>query len=219
MKANERNLMRMYRSMLGAAGPRGWWPGRTRFEVCVGAILTQNTAWRNVKLAIDNLRREKLLSPLAMNEVETGKLAQLIKPSGYYNMKAVKLQNFTRFLFGGYGGSLDKLFRLPAGELRGELLSVNGIGRETADSIILYAAKKPIFVIDAYTRRILSRHGMADEKADYDELRELFESNLPPDAPLFNEFHALIVFAGHHYCKSKPLCARCPLDIFEKKIS
>lgn len=204
-------LTGMYDLMFDEIGPRGWWPGRTRFEVCVGAILTQNTAWSNVRKAIDNLKKEKLLSPPAMKSVDKEQLARLIVPSGYYNMKAVKLKNFVEFLYKGYGGSLDRLFSLGVPELRDELLGVNGIGRETADSIILYAAKKPIFVIDAYTRRILSRHGLADEKADYDEIRMIFETNLPHDTQLFNEYHALIVYVGHHFCKREPLCGQCPL--------
>jgi endonuclease III related protein len=207
-------LMAMYEAMLSRTGPLGWWPGRTRFEVCVGAILTQNTAWRNVKRAIDNLKRARLLAPAAMLDIDEKELARLIVPSGYYNMKAAKLKNFVNFLYEKHGGSLDRLFKQNVPELRAELLGVNGIGRETADSIILYAAGKPIFVIDAYTRRIFSRHGLLDESADYDALRAFFENNLPADVQLFNEYHALIVFTGHHYCKRNPLCDDCPLNKF-----
>jgi len=205
-------LNEMYERMFSAFGPRGWWPARTKFEVCAGAILTQNTAWLNVKTAIANLRAEKLLSPAAMKDVDEAHLARLIVPSGYYNQKAKKLKNFIRFLYEGYGGSLDRLFRLDVPEMREALLSVNGIGRETSDSIILYAAKKPIFVIDAYTRRILSRHGLADADADYDVLRAFFENNLPAGEPMFNEFHALIVHTGFLYCKKQPMCGQCPLN-------
>ena len=207
-------LQAMYDAMYDAVGPCGWWPGRTRFEVCVGAILTQNTAWRNVKRAIGNLRKARVLTPRAMRDIPQQDLAQLIVPSGYYNMKAAKLKNFVGMLYGDYGGSLNKLFARDVPALRQVLLAVNGVGPETADSMILYAAGKPIFVIDAYTRRILSRHGMAAIKADYDDLRMLFENNLPRDAQLFNEYHALIVFVGHHYCKKTPLCGECPLQGF-----
>jgi endonuclease-3 related protein len=144
-------------------------------------------------------------------------LAQLIIPSGYYNMKAGKLHNFLDFLYGEFGGSLNKLFALDVPRLRGALLGVNGIGPETADSIILYAAKKPIFVIDAYTRRILSRHGLARGDEPYDDLRLMFENNLPADVSLFNEYHALIVYAGHTWCKRAPQCGQCPLEPFLKK--
>ena len=212
--ATDRRLMDMYDAMLAAAGPRGWWPARTRFEVCVGAILTQNTAWSNVSRAIGNLRAARVLSPAALRDIPTAGLAQLIIPSGYYNVKAQKLKNFVNFLYGGYGGSLDRLFRRGVPELREALLGVNGIGPETADSIILYAARKPIFVIDAYTRRILGRHNLAPHDAPYDDLRMFFENNLPTGVPLFNEYHALIVYVGHNYCRRAPLCGACPLQPF-----
>lgn len=206
--------MDMYDAMLAAAGPRGWWPARTRFEVCVGAILTQNTAWRSVRRAIDNLRAARMLTPAAMRGIPTSDLAQLIIPSGCYNVKAGKLKNFVNFLYDGYGGSLNRLFRLGVPELRSVLLGVNGIGPETADSIILYAAHKPVFVIDAYTRRILGRHKIAAQDAPYDDLRMFFEKNLPADVPLYNEYHALIVYIGHNYCRRTPLCDACPLQPF-----
>jgi endonuclease III related protein len=207
-------LIGMYEAMLEALGPRGWWPGRTRFEICVGAILTQNTAWRNVRSAISNLRGAKRLDPKSMHELETSELAGLIVPSGYYNIKAKRLKNFTTMLADEYGGSLTRLFALPAGELREKLLSVNGIGRETADSIILYAAKKPIFVVDAYTRRIGSRHGLFHDDADYETMRMYFSERLPEDTALFNEYHALLVHVGNRYCNSKPRCEECPLLVF-----
>ena len=207
-------LTAMYEAMLAACGPRHWWPARTTFEVCAGAILTQNTAWRNVRRAIDNLRRARCLSLAAMRRIPTPQLAELIRPSGYYNMKAQKLKNFIAFLDANHRGSLARLFKLDVPDMRRELLGVNGIGPETADSIILYAAEKPIFVIDAYTRRILSRHGLAQHGADYDDLRMLFESHLPADTALYNEYHALIVFVGHHWCKRNPLCDECPLKPF-----
>jgi endonuclease III related protein len=207
-------LLEMYEAMLEAFGPRGWWPGRTRFEICVGAILTQNTAWRNVKLAIANLRGAGRLDPKAMHELEPSALAQLIVPSGYYNIKAKRLKNFTTMLADDFGGSLNRLFALSASELRAKLLSVNGIGRETADSITLYAAKKPVFVVDTYTRRIGSRHGLFDKDSDYETMRAYFTDRLPEDTALFNEYHALIVGVGNLYCGSTPRCAECPLRIF-----
>lgn len=206
-----RRLMEMYDAMYAAMGPRGWWPGRTKFEVCVGAILTQNTAWRNVKRAVANLRAAKSLNPESIYRMSHEKLAELIVPSGYYNVKAKRLKNFVSVLVEEYGGSLPRLFRLPVDGLREKLLSVNGIGRETADSIILYSAEKPIFVVDAYTRRIGSRHGLFPEAADYEEMRMYYTERLPEDVRLFNEYHALLVGVGNRWCSRTPDCAECPL--------
>lgn len=207
-------LMEMYEAMLAQFGPRGWWPARTKFEVCAGAILTQNTAWRNVKRAIANLRAAKLLSLKKINETPDEELAALIVPAGYYNMKAKRLKNFTGMVADEYGGSLARLFRLPAMQLREQLLEVNGIGFETADSIILYAAEKPVFVCDAYTRRIGARHGLFDSDADYETMRAYFTGRLPVDVQLYNEYHALIVGVGASYCGRTPDCAACPLEPF-----
>lgn len=193
-------------------GPQGWWPGRTRFEVIVGAILTQNTSWTNVEKAIGNLRRAGLLTPAKLHAARTPRVAALIRSAGYFNIKAERLRNFTSFLFKDHGGSLDKLFKADSSMLRAELLAINGIGPETADSIMLYAAGRPEFVIDAYTKRIFSRHGLTDPDAGYDELKSLFMESLPKDAALFNEYHALIVRTAKDYCKTKdPLCSGCPL--------
>ncbi|HOO56863.1 MAG TPA: endonuclease III domain-containing protein [bacterium] len=207
-------LMAMYRSMLDQFGPRGWWPGKTRFEICTGAILTQNTAWRNVRKAINNLKSARALNIKSVHDMETSQLAELIVPSGYYNIKAKRLKYFVEFVYSESGGSLTRLFSLPVMELREKLLSVNGIGKETADSIILYAAKKPIFVVDAYTRRIGSRHGLFPEDSDYDDMRLYFTARLPEDTALFNEYHALIVGVGNAYCGRKPDCENCPLAPF-----
>jgi len=206
-------LMKMYDAMYGRLGPRGWWPARTRFEVCVGAILTQNTAWKNVRKAIGNLRSARRLSPAAIYELSHDELAELIVPSGYYNVKAKRLRNFVSMLVEDYGGSLPKLFSLPMEDLREVLLAVNGVGRETADSMILYAAKKPVFVVDAYTRRIGSLHGLFPPDADYETMRMYFTERLPEDAGLFNEYHALIVGVGYHWCRGgrQRNCADCPL--------
>ncbi len=189
-----------------------WWPAKTQFEVIVGAILTQNTAWTNVESALKNLRRERLLSPRAMERVSQARLARLIRSSGYFRQKAKKLKAFLRFLRAKYDGRLERMFRTPAASLRSELLGVHGIGRETADSILLYAGNRPVFVVDAYTRRILSRHQLVPEHADYESLRSLFEISLGPDAALYNEFHALLVHAGKTWChKRRPRCRQCPL--------
>ncbi len=216
-ESETRLLTSMYDAMLAEFGPRGWWPGRTRFEVCVGAILTQNTAWRNVRRAMANLRAAHVLNPRALHQLDHRQLADLIIPSGYFNVKANRLKNFTDFLMNEYGGSLNRLFKLPAFELREKLLSVNGIGRETADSILLYAAEKPVFVVDAYTRRIGMRHGLFPSEADYETIRMYFTERLPADVQLFNEYHALIVGVGNRFCSRVPKCDSCPLRIFLNK--
>lgn len=204
-----------FHRLLDAHGPQHWWPGRSRFEVIVGAILTQSTSWTNVETAIGSLRGSRLLAPHAIRNISPAKLAKLIRPSGYFRQKAKKLKAFTQFLFSVYGGSLTRMFRTSTETLREQLLSVHGIGPETADSILLYAGEHPVFVIDAYTRRIVERHGLATPKHSYEDLRSLFESNLPRDAQLFNEFHALIVHTGKHYCrKTNPVCSACPLNVF-----
>jgi len=204
-----------YDALFRSYGPQHWWPGRTRFEIIVGAILTQNTSWTNVELAIANLRREKLLSPAALERVPLDQLAQLIRSSGYFRQKARKLKAFVHFLNTQYSGSLNKMFAAPTVQLRDQLLQVHGIGPETADSILLYAGNHPVFVVDAYTRRILERHALAHAKLSYEEIRRLFEHNLPADPSLFNEYHALIVHTGKHFCrKRQPDCRNCGLQSF-----
>ena len=201
--------------MLAAYGPQFWWPGRTRFEIIVGAILTQNTSWTNVERAIANLRLERLLTPTAIERVPLARLATLIRYSGYYRQKARKLKAFVAFLRVHYQGSLHRLFSTPTVELREQLLAVHGIGPETADSILLYAGNHAVFVVDAYTRRILERHRLAHRTESYEHIRQLFESTLPADPQLFNEYHALLVHTGKHFCrKSQPDCSRCPLRPF-----
>jgi len=201
-----------YESMYRHSGAQGWWPGRTRFEVIVGAILTQNTAWTNVEKAIVNLRRAKLLTPERLHGIEVKKLAVHIRPAGYFNIKAKRLKNFTGYLFTNYNGSLGRFLSHKNNGLRAELLGVNGIGPETADSILLYAGGHPEFVVDAYTKRMLVRHGVVKEDAGYDDIKTLFMENLPKDAKLFNEYHALIVKTGKNYCRTKnPACGECPL--------
>jgi len=204
--------MRYFAAMSQALGPMQWWPARTPFEVIVGAILTQNTSWANVERAIANLRSAQMLTPSAMSEARMSRLAVLVRPSGYFRQKAKKLKAFVRFLQREYGGSLKRMFDTPTGILREKLLSVHGIGPETADSILLYAGNHPVFVVDAYTHRIFGRHGITDGKPQYESVRELFETALPRDPQLFNEFHALVVNTGKNWCrKNEPLCAECPL--------
>lgn len=181
----------------------------------VGAILTQNTNWKNVERAIKNLMTASLLTPKAMYHIDTDTLANAIKPAGYYNVKAKRLKNFLDFLFDSYDGKLTRLLKKDLVELRAELLLINGIGAETADSILLYAAAKPAFVVDTYTKRILTRHGLVKEDTGYDGLQKIFTRNLEASAELFNEYHALIVMTGKEFCKTKkPLCEACPLGGF-----
>ena len=214
--ANSSHVLRSYyNAMLAHLGPRHWWPAKTRFEVIVGAILTQNTAWSNAKRALDNLRRERLLAPAAMASIPTTRLARLIRPSGYFRQKARKLKAFVVFLRREYRGSLNRMFRTRASELREKLLNVHGVGPETADSILLYAGDRPVFVVDAYTRRICERHELIHAHASYMDIQDFFERSLPPDASLYNEFHALIVSVGKEWCRSKaPRCSECPLRPF-----
>lgn len=201
-----------YNSLFTALGPQRWWPGKTPFEIIVGAILTQNTSWRNVAAAILNLREAGLLSPVAIRKVRLVRLEHLVRPSGYYRQKARKLKAFCDFLETEYRGSLKRMFATPTIALRKKLLNVFGIGPETADSILLYAGGHEVFVVDAYTKRMLMRHGWIVEKAKYDDVRWMFERRFPGDVPRFNEFHALIVNAGKQWCRAHdPKCGECPL--------
>ena len=211
MQTNEK-LMEIYNLLYDAFGPQHWWPGETQIEIAVGAILTQNTAWSNVKKAITNLQNADSLSAQKLYELPKERLAELIKPAGYFNIKAKRLKNFINWLVEQYSGDFKILEDINTNRLREELLSINGVGRETADSILLYALERPVFVIDAYTNRIMQRHHLSDPEMDYEQLRDLFESNLSEDVPLYNEFHALIVRTGYLYCKPKPKCSECPLN-------
>jgi|SRR5579871_865245 len=206
-----------FETLKQSLGPMGWWPGRTPFEVIVGAILTQNTAWTNVEKAIANLRRERLLTPHAIERTPERHLANLVRPSGYFRQKAKKLKVFVRFLRSEYRGSLTKMFKTPTPELRQQLLNVWGIGPETADSILLYAGQHTVFVVDSYTHRILGRHGLSpasDPAPDYEAVRALFETRLPRDTQLYNEFHALLVNVGKNWCRPRqPRCEECPLKV------
>jgi len=208
-------LMKIYQKLYDAYGPRHWWPGETPFEVMVGAILTQNTSWKNVERAIQKLKDEKVLNAEGIHQLRKSKLAPLIRPSGYYRIKAERLKAFIHFLFEDYNGNIEKMKRENLEPLRKKLLAVNGIGPETADSILLYGLEKPIFVVDAYTRRILSRHEIISEEASYEEVQSLFMNHLPHKTKLFNEYHALLVHLGKTLCKKVPRCDICPLKGIE----
>ena len=204
--------MDVYRRLFDRYGSQHWWPGETPFEVAVGAILTQNTNWTNVEKAIANLSRAGLLSPRGLHELPVERLAEMIRPAGYYNIKAARLRHFLDWLFDCHKGDLDAVARVNTDILREELLGVRGIGPETADSILLYALGRPVFVVDAYTCRILGRHRLLEPDADYESVREMFEAALPRDVKLFNEFHALFVRVGKEHCRPQPRCAGCPLE-------
>ena len=207
-----RLLTQIYGRLYKAYGPRHWWPGETIFEVMVGAILTQNTSWRNVEKAIQNLKGAGVLNIKGVHRLEKSQLARLIRPSGFYRLKTERLMAFVDFLFEHYNANLNKMRGEEAEILRRKLLEVKGIGPETADSILLYGLKKPVFVVDAYTKRILSRHGIISEAASYEEVQGLFMNYLPPDERLFNEYHALLVHLGKNVCKKIPKCDICPLS-------
>jgi endonuclease-3 related protein len=234
-----------YTALLARYGPQNWWPARSRFEVIVGAYLTQNTNWGNVEKAVANLRRARLLSISAMRKAPIARLQALVRPSGYFRQKARNLKTFIAFLDRQYSGSLTRMFAQPTERLRAELLDLNGVGPETADSILLYAGNHPVFVVDAYTRRVLLRHGIVGEKVPYEEIRGMIEQAISSSAaeslvvkkpasdprhPVsrmsssarsalarhYNELHALIVRVGNHYCRTKPACEGCPLQRFLK---
>jgi endonuclease-3 related protein len=213
MTSDAAALTRLYQDLLAALGPQHWWPARSAFEVVVGAIVTQNTNWRNVEKAIENLRRARLLSPRSLARVRRDRLARLIVPAGYFNVKAGRLKSFVGWLGKRYGFSLRSMFSTPPERLRRELLEVKGLGPETADSILLYAGGIPVFVVDAYTRRVFSRHGFLAADVRYEEARRFFQSRLRRDARLFNEYHALLVKLGKEFCRTRPLCEECPIRV------
>lgn len=207
-----------YNALFTHFGPQRWWPAKTPFEVIVGAILTQNTSWDNVEKAIAKLRAAGLLTPAAINKVPLHTLQRQIRSSGYYRQKARKLKAFCEFLGAEYRGSLERMFATPTVELRPKLLAVFGIGPETADSILLYAGSHAVFVVDAYTKRMLARHGWSGEDAKYEDIRWTFERQFPGDARRFNEFHALIVNTGKQYCRrGEALCDTCPLGRYREE--
>ncbi|MGQ9534723.1 MAG: endonuclease III domain-containing protein [bacterium] len=204
-------LQDIYDCLFKKFGPQQWWPGDSPFEVMVGAILTQNTNWQNVEKAINNIKREKLLNPKALLK-NRNRITALIKPSGFYRLKTRRLLAFLEWFVNDYDGELENFEGKDTNSIRKELLAIPGIGPETADSILLYALGRPVFVVDTYTRRILSRHNLIEEDDDYDEIKKLFEDSLFKDTQLYNEYHALIVRLGKQYCKKNdPLCNICPL--------
>jgi endonuclease-3 related protein len=214
----QEQLRQIYRLLLDSFGPQHWWPGQTRFEIMVGAILTQNTSWSNVAKAIANLNAAGCLEPTALHALDTGELETLIRPAGYFRLKAKRLRNFTQWLFDEYEGNLARLDEIDTHRLREELLGISGIGPETADSILLYALDRPVFVVDAYTARVAVRHGLIEPELTYEMLQDLFASNLEADVSLFNEYHALLVHVGKDFCKPKPRCSTCPLESLPRTV-
>jgi endonuclease-3 related protein len=207
-------LLRIFTLLNHHFGNLHWWPASSPFEVIVGAILTQNTNWQNVEKAIGNIKASGLMSPEALWNAEDGIVAQLIRPSGYFNIKTARLKSFVGFLAKNYKFDLDKMFRQNEWSLRDELLSIKGIGKETADSILLYAGEKAVFVIDAYTKRMMTRHGLVESDVKYDEMQQMFMRHLPSSPALYNQYHALIVNAGKTFCTKKaPRCRECPLHV------
>jgi endonuclease-3 related protein len=205
-------LNEIYHLLLKAYGPQNWWPAESPLEVMVGAVLTQNTNWQGVEKAIANLKNNNLLNPEKLQALPTEDLARLIKPAGYFNLKARRLKNLIKFLTETYSGDLETTVQIDTGQLRKELLDINGVGPETADSILLYALQRPVFVVDTYTYRVINRHGLVGEDVSYDELQELFTQHLPLDMTLFNQYHALLVRVGKLHCQPKPRCQGCPLE-------
>lgn len=208
-----KKLLAIYDTLNSYFGDLCWWPGESKIEIIIGAILTQNTAWRNVEIAIDRLRCRGLLDQKKLHITEDETLEELVRPSGYYRIKTKRLKAFIHFLFESYEGRLENLFNGDVDALRDQLLQVKGIGEETADSIILYAADKPIFVVDAYTRRILERHALIDKDAKYGTIQKYFMDHLPQDVYLFKQYHALIVNTGKTFCLKTPRCKECPLQV------
>jgi len=213
-KRNHRKkiLQKVYHTLYKVFGPQDWWPGETPFEIAIGAILTQNTNWGNVEKAINNLKKQGVMEAKALQKMPSKRLASLIKPAGYFNIKTKRIKEFLNFLMNHYKGSVENMKTEDIDSLRENLLNINGIGPETADSILLYALEKPIFVIDAYTKRVLVRHKLISEKATYHEIQEIFHVALPKDTALFNEYHALFVKLGKDFCKPEPRCENCPLS-------
>jgi len=205
-------LNQIYERLLARFGPQHWWPGESPFEVMVGAILTQNTNWGNVEKAIANLRHADVLTAERLHALPRDRLAELIRPAGYFNIKAARLAGYLDWLCGRYGGDLSRVERRGTSALREEFLAIKGIGPETADSILLYAFNRPVFVVDAYTARVAGRHGLIEPPFDYPQLQDLFQSSLAQDAPLFNEYHALLVRVGKEHCRPTPRCKGCPLE-------
>jgi endonuclease-3 related protein len=208
----EQRLLNIFRTLLLSFGKRNWWPGETELEIIVGAILTQNTSWKNVEKAINNMKAQGVLDVDTLHTITKDQLGEIIKPSGFYNQKSSRLKLFINVLHENFNKSIDNLKYYDTNDLRKLMLSINGIGPETADSIMLYALNRPVFVVDAYTKRFLKNHQIYDGDDRYDDIQNFFMANLPLDTYLFNEFHALIVCLCQNYCKKKPECIKCPLN-------
>ncbi|HPS54296.1 MAG TPA: endonuclease III domain-containing protein [Sedimentisphaerales bacterium] len=204
-------LTEIYNILVETFGPQHWWPGDTTFEIIIGAILTQNTSWSNVAKAIDSIKKAGLMSAEKLYRLDNSQLEPLIKAAGYFRLKSKRLKNFLNWFFDNYQGNFENIQRVSTDYLREQLLSINGIGPETADSILLYGFGRARFVVDTYTSRIMARHGLIEPGADYNSLQYLFEANLPSDVKTFNEFHALLVCIGKDFCKPKAKCDKCPL--------
>lgn len=205
-------LNEIYKCLSEAYSPQHWWPADNPLEVMVGAVLTQNTSWQGVQKAIANLKHNGMLESSKLRAIPTVELAELIRPAGYFNLKATRLKNLMELVEGNYAGDLKAMAQVDTAQLRNELLAVNGVGPETADSILLYAFRKPIFVVDTYTYRVMSRHGLIEEEVSYQALQDFFMQHLPLDVAMFNEYHALLVKVGKLYCRRKPRCQGCPLE-------
>ena len=205
-------VMEIYDRLFAALGPSHWWPGDSSLEIMLGAVLTQNTAWTNVEKAIQQIKQAGGLSIRLLGEVDEERLAAWIRPAGYYRLKTRRLKNLMTYLLKAWDGDLKKMADQPVEDLRRQLLQINGIGPETADSILLYALELPSFVVDAYTFRILNRHHLIEEEMSYEDLRQYFMERLPNDPAIYNEYHALLVRLGKDYCKKQqPRCDFCPL--------
>jgi len=206
-----KRLMAAYEAMNDHFGNLSWWPGETAFEIALGAILTQNTNWKNVTRAIENIRNAGILQSELLYKADKDYVAELIRPAGFFNVKTTRLRAFLEYLHGNYGGDMDEMSKEETWKLRKSLLSVKGIGEETADSILLYGCRKKVFVVDAYTRRIFTRHNIIDNKWTYHDIQRLCMDNLPSDSEIYNQYHALIVETGKQYCRKKQQCTGCPL--------
>lgn len=211
-KRTRKILHALFKDLFAHYGPQYWWPGDTPFEVMVGAVLTQNTNWKNVEKAIRNLKETEAFHLKGLRKLPATEMAKLIKPAGYFNVKTKRLRAFLDFFHEGYGGDLESMRRVPTQELRNQLLAVHGIGKETADSILLYALDHPIFVVDTYTYRVFSRHHLIHLEAGYDDLQELAMDNVPKEVDYYKEYHALLVRVGKEFCGPKPKCEHCPLN-------
>lgn len=207
----QQRLLNIFNILLKSFGKRNWWPGDTELEIIIGAVLTQNTSWKNVEKAIGNLKQHEALDIKTLYEMDRETLALIIKPSGFYNIKSERLKNIINVLYKEYYSNILNIKLLDMWNVRKRLLEIHGIGKETADSIILYALSKPIFVIDVYTKRFVKNHRLYNGPNDYDALQTFFMKNLPIDTYLFNEYHALIVYLCQNFCKNVPLCGKCPL--------